>query len=80
MGAWERLAETAASELQGIIAAVTFAERKARQIPAALREIAARRGRLDLEFLARWPVDGGAGLAGEPDRRRPQDQHGGCLA
>lgn len=59
MGAWERLAETAASELEGMIAGVTFAERKARQIPAALREIAARRGRLDLEFLAGWPVEEG---------------------
>jgi endonuclease-3 len=54
---WEQLAGMSPAAVEPLIADVTFAERKARHIPAALEEIIRRRGRLDLGFLAAWPVE-----------------------
>jgi endonuclease-3 len=54
---WEQLAGMSPAAVEPLIANVTFAARKARHLPAALQEIIRRRGRLDLGFLAAWPVE-----------------------
>jgi endonuclease-3 len=55
--AWEELVGMSPPVIGQLISGVTFAERKARQLPSALGEILHRRGRLDLGFLAAWPVE-----------------------
>lgn len=54
---WAALADAAPKRIEGIIAAVTFAERKARQLPTLIRMIQIRAGGLDLNFLAEKPVE-----------------------
>ncbi len=51
---WDPLSRAGAAEIETIIRLVTFAERKANLLPRALRMIAARAGRLDLDFFANW--------------------------
>lgn len=54
---WAALADAAPKRIEAIIAAVTFAERKARQLPTLIRMIQIRAGSLDLNFLAEKPVE-----------------------
>lgn len=56
-GEWIALENADPATLEEIIAPVTFAEKKARWLPSAVRAIVARRGRLALDFLADWPVE-----------------------
>ena len=51
---WERLARDAPSTIEAVIRPVRYADSKAVTLPAALRMIVARNGRLDLAFLADW--------------------------
>jgi endonuclease III len=51
---WELRARDAPSAIEAVIRPVAHADRKAVTLPAALRMIVARNGRLDLEFLADW--------------------------
>jgi endonuclease-3 len=55
--AWEALAEAAPARIEALIAPVTFADQKARQLPILLRVITAQIGDLDLGFLEREPLD-----------------------
>ena len=56
-GSWARLSHAPSRQVESVIRAVTYADRKADQLPRALRMIVARAGRLDLDFLASWPVE-----------------------
>ncbi|WP_282605335.1 endonuclease III [Pelagibius sp. Alg239-R121] len=56
-GSWEAVRDAAYHDVQREIFRVTFAENKARHLQAALRQLTALRGSLELEFLAAWPVD-----------------------
>ena len=58
---WGDLADAAPEEIEAVIAGVTYADRKARQISRTMRIIRARRARFDLGFLREWPL--GAALA-----------------
>src|SRR5882724_8189449 len=51
---WEMLCSASPGEVEALIVPVNLAERKARELPLALRKIAARSGSLDLDFLADW--------------------------
>ena len=53
---WEAVRDAPVAEVEAIIARVTWPERKAPAIQHALREVAVRRGSLDLSFLAEMPV------------------------
>ncbi|KAB1071477.1 endonuclease III domain-containing protein [Methylobacterium planeticum] len=54
---WSALCDAAVSEIEATIAGVTWPELKAPRIRAALRSIAARHGRLSLDFLRDMGVD-----------------------
>jgi endonuclease-3 len=54
---WSYLAEASSAEVERVLGEVTHAERKAIYVPAALRLIVARIGRLDLNLLADKSVD-----------------------
>lgn len=54
---WEELVEMRPGQLMKLVAKTTFPEKKVRDLPAALKGIIVRRGRLDLDFLAVWPVE-----------------------
>lgn len=57
---WPRardLADAAPAEIERTIFDVTYADRKAEQLPAALRMISAERGAVDLDWLADLAVD-----------------------
>ncbi|MEM7442967.1 MAG: Fe-S cluster assembly protein HesB [Pseudomonadota bacterium] len=54
---WDRLQYAASDDLEPIITKVAFPEKKAVTLPAALRAITARRGRLTLDFLEELPTD-----------------------
>lgn len=54
---WEQVCDAEPASLARSIAAVTDAEVKARRLRAALRLIVARRGRLELDFLADLSVE-----------------------
>ncbi len=54
---WEEVCTAEPAALARCIAAVTDAEVKAQRLRAALRLIVARRGRLELDFLAELPVE-----------------------
>ena len=54
---WEDLCTAEPDSLARMIAVVTDAEVKAHRLPAALRQIVARRGRLELDFLGGLPVE-----------------------
>lgn len=56
---WPRaadLADAAPADIEAVIHDVTFADRKAQQLPAALRRIADLRGTIDLDWLGDLPV------------------------
>ena len=53
---WEAVRDAPTSEVEAAIAGVTWPEQKAPRIQAVLREIAARRGALELDFLGALPV------------------------
>jgi endonuclease-3 len=52
---WDAVRDAPTAEVEETIAAVTWPEQKAPRIQAILREITARTGALDLEFLATMP-------------------------
>lgn len=54
---WDRLQHAAPDVIEPIIDRVTFPEKKSVTLPAALRAITARRGRLTLDFLDELPTD-----------------------
>lgn len=65
---WNDMAEAKPEALLAHIAAVTFAEDKARHLVAALRMIRARTGGLSLDFLADWSIESAhAWLEGLPN-------------
>lgn len=51
---WDPLRRARAAEIENVIRPVTFAERKADLLRRAMGMIAARAGRLNLDFLADW--------------------------
>jgi endonuclease-3 len=53
----DELANATLEELIGIIGPVTYAEDKAAYLLEAVRFMRAYRGRVDLEFLRKWPVE-----------------------
>ena len=54
---WEDVRDAPPRDIQACIARVTFAEAKAPRLKAALQRVTALRGRLELDFLADWPVE-----------------------
>jgi endonuclease-3 len=54
---WSVLAHAPSQDIESIIHPVTYADRKADQLPRTLRLIAERAGALNLDFLARWPPE-----------------------
>jgi endonuclease-3 len=54
---WDALAEAAPAEIENVVAAVTYADQKARQLPLLLKVIQHRAGGLSLEVLRDLPVD-----------------------
>lgn len=54
---WEAVRDALPRDIQVCIAPVTFAEAKAPRLKAALQQVTALRGRLELDFLADWPVE-----------------------
>jgi endonuclease-3 len=54
---WSELATASPMRIEAAIAAVTFAERKARQLPTLIRVLQIRACGLDLGFLGERPVD-----------------------
>ena len=56
LASWDELARMEPFRLRKLIEGVTFADRKAVHLPAALQAIIARRGRIELDFLAAWPI------------------------
>ncbi len=54
---WEVVRDASYDEVRKTIARVTYADNKARYLQAALRQLTAARGRLELGFLADWSVD-----------------------
>ncbi len=58
---WEAVRDAPAMAVRSAIAPVNFAERKAPMLQAALRAVAARRGRIELDFLGRMSVGSALG-------------------
>ena len=56
-GCWEAVRDAAVEDVDAVIGQVTYSDEKARRLQAALRRLTALRGRLDLAFLADWPVE-----------------------
>ena len=56
---WDDLAEAAPSEIENVLAGVTYAEDKSVNLVHALRKIRSCAGTIDLEFLADLPVEMG---------------------
>lgn len=54
---WNAMAKAQAREIEKIIEPVTFADRKARQLPVLIRVLQLRRRDLDLSLLADMPVE-----------------------
>ena len=54
---WEVLRDGPGPAVERAIRPVTYAEAKARHLQAALRQLTSQRGRLELDFLADWPVE-----------------------
>lgn len=53
---WEALRDAPTAEVQALIHMVTWPEQKAPRLQAVLRDVAARAGALDLDFLGDWRV------------------------
>lgn len=60
-GSWEAVRDSRYAEVRKIIGTVTFPDNKARYLQCALRQLTQMRGRLELEFLADWPVEAAMG-------------------
>lgn len=56
-GSWDAVRAASYSDVRHVIGRVTFPDNKARYLREALRQIAVKRGRLELGFLAHWPVN-----------------------
>jgi endonuclease-3 len=54
---WDVLLHATPKQIERVIFSVHHADRKAEELPQALRMIRARSGALDLEFLADWNTD-----------------------
>lgn len=54
---WDVLMRAMPKQIERIIFSVHHADRKAEELPLALRKIRARNGALDLEFLADWDTE-----------------------
>jgi len=54
---WDVLMRATPRQIERIIFSVHHADRKAEELPQALRMIRARRGTLDLEFLVDWDIE-----------------------
>jgi endonuclease III len=54
---WAELADASPKKIEAAIAATTFADRKARQLPILIRVIQVRTSGLDLDFLGERPVE-----------------------
>jgi endonuclease III len=54
---WDAIADAPVGEIEAVLADVTYPERKAETLTRALKQIRARVGSIDLEFLAHDPVD-----------------------
>lgn len=54
---WDALADAPVAEIETLLEGVTHAEKKAPELRGALRNIRARAGAADLDFLADHPVD-----------------------
>jgi endonuclease III len=54
---WDALMRATPKQIQRVIFSVHHADRKAEELPQALRMIRARNGALDLEFLTDWEVE-----------------------
>ena len=54
---WDVLMRATPRQIERVIFSVHLADRKAQELPQALRMIRARNGALDLEFLADWDVE-----------------------
>ena len=54
---WDVLGETAPGEIEKVLAPVTHADQKARQLPVLIRVLRTRPQGLDLAFLAEHPVE-----------------------
>jgi endonuclease III len=54
---WDVLLRATPRQIERVIFSVNHADRKAAELPQALRMIRARNGALDLEFLADWDVE-----------------------
>ena len=54
---WNALATAQPREIEALIEPVTFADRKARQLPVLIRVLQLRRRNLDLSLLADMPID-----------------------
>jgi endonuclease-3 len=64
-GSWDVLSEAAAADVERVIHQVTYADRKAEQLPRALRMITERTGALSLDFLVSWSEEDALGWLGE---------------
>jgi endonuclease III len=56
---WDDFADAPASEIEKVLAGVTYSQEKAVNLKGALRKIRASAGAIDLEFLADLPVEMG---------------------
>lgn len=54
---WEALCDGPVAAVEAAIQPVTYEDAKARHLRRALRQVTARRGRLELDFLRDWPVE-----------------------
>lgn len=54
---WDDIADAPADDIEAVLRDITFPERKAPELKLALREIRIRRGAINLEFLADYPVE-----------------------
>lgn len=56
VGNWENLARLQPTAVKKLIEGVTYADKKARELPESIRQIIILRGSLDLGFLKDWTV------------------------
>lgn len=56
-GSWEHLRDASPDQVLALMAPVTYAVEKVLRLQAALRMITALCGRLEIDFLAGWPVE-----------------------
>ncbi len=56
VGHWENLAHMQPSTVRKLINGVTYADKKAIELPECIRQIIMQRGHLDLDFLTDWAI------------------------